>query len=111
MNTLLQKVKRHERSAKVSFFDEIDFFATSQCSILNVSTGEKCVTSSFAKLVKPPSKLLSYIGALYSCTENFSVSHAVVFVSSQELISRTDSWKAPKFGTEAHHFFLFPKRC
>ena len=37
---------------------------------------------------------------------NLAVSQTVFFIPSQEFISRTDGWKAPKLGTIAHQYLV-----
>ena len=53
----------------------------------------------------------SCIDFQYKVVRNLAVSQTklMFFVPSEELISRTDSWKAPKLGTLINT--LFPKRC
>ena len=101
----------HDCRAKIAFFDANDLLVSSQSSVSNGSTGEYCVKKFRPKIGKKVHE--SCLVASISNTKlyrNLAVSQTMCFVPSQELISRTDSWKAPKRGTIAHQYFV-SKAC
>ena len=63
--------------------------------------------NSFAKLVRNSIKVAQLrCFSVQICTKKLAVSWNMFSLSSQELISRSDSWKAPKFGPIPHHYLV-----
>ena len=79
----------------------------SLCSISNGSPGKNSVTKFICKVGQIGHQ--SFSVTLVFCTKLYrklAVSQTVFLVPSQELISRLDSWKGPKFDTIARHYLI-----
>ena len=88
-------------------FEEYDFLVSSLCSISIESAGENCMTKFIGKVGQKCQQCWTV--ALVFCAKLYrkrAVSRTLFFVPSRELISRSDSWKEPKFRTITHHYLL-----
>ena len=98
---------RHDFRAKIAFFEENDLMVSSLRSFSNGWTGENCVKKLPPKVGKKVHE--TFLVALTFNTKlyrNFAVSQRLFFVPSQELISRTESWKKHKLGKTAHQYVV-----
>ena len=111
--TMVQKVQKDRKlnstltvGPKLHFFDESYLCLFVNFSLKRIDWWKLCEENHVVKLAKSASKLLSSIDFLYKVVQKLAVSRTVFFVPCTELITRTDSRKAPKPGTIAHQHLV-----